>query len=343
MNHLIKGNEGVVIGALLAGCNSFYGYPITPASEIAHTAAEYFPLLGRTFLQAESEVSSINMLYGASAAGERTMTASSSPGISLMMEGISYLSACQLPCVIIDIMRAGPGLGNIGPEQSDYNQLVKGGGHGDYHCITLAPNSVQEMIDLTMLGFDLADKYNNPVMIAADGVIGQMMEPVTVPEPSVKRYKKPWALTGDKKSIHNLFTSIFLDFDELEAHNTMLQKKFLLIKQKEAKAEEYMTADAKILLVGYGIVSRQLMSVVDEARTNGIKAGLIRPLTLWPFPEGIIQKYAQKVKKIIVVEMSNGQMYDDIKSMVGSSADVSSVYRLGGNLPDISKVFKELV
>ncbi len=338
----LKGNEAVVFGALIAGCESYYGYPITPASEISHTAAKYFPLLGRTFLQAESEIAAINMIYGASACGERTLTASSGPGISLKSEGISYLAGCELPCLIVDIMRAGPGLGNIGPEQSDYNQLTKGGGHGDYHCIVLAPNSVQEMLDFAIKGFELADHYRTPVFIAADGVIGQMMEPVTFPEAYISRAEKPWVLTGDKRSENILHTSIYLDFDELETHNNNLQKKFGEIKEKEELAEEYLTDDAEVILIGYGIISRQLKSLVNHARKLGIKAGLIRPITLWPFPEKTVNKYIGKVKKFIVVEMSNGQMYSDIKLFTESRIPIKLLYRLGGNLIENETVLNEI-
>ena len=338
----LKGNEAVVFGALIAGCESYYGYPITPASEIAHTSAKYFPLLSRTFLQAESEIAAINMIYGASACGERTMTASSGPGISLKSEGISYLAGCELPCLIVDIMRAGPGLGNIGPEQSDYNQLTKGGGHGDYHCIVLAPNSVQEMLDFAIKGFELADHYRTPVFIAADGVIGQMMEPVSFPEAHISRAEKPWALTGDKRSENILHTSIYLDFDELETHNNKLQKKFGEIEEKEELAEEYLTDDADVILIGYGIISRQLKSLVNHAREIGIKAGLIRPITLWPFPKKTVNKYIGKVKKLIVVEMSNGQMYSDIKLFTESKIPIKLLYRLGGNLIENETVLNEI-
>jgi 2-oxoisovalerate ferredoxin oxidoreductase alpha subunit len=338
----IKGNEAAVFGALLAGCDSYFGYPITPASEIAHTAAKYFPMLGKTFLQAESELSAINMVYGAAACGERTMTASSGPGISLKSEGISYLAACELPCLIVDIMRAGPGLGNIGPEQSDYNQLTKGGGHGDYNCIVLAPNSVQEMLDFAVRGFELADLYRIPVFVAADGVIGQMMEPVVFPDVNIEKPDKPWALTGDKRSENIIHTSIYLDFDELETHNNNLQRKFNRIKENEQFAEEYLTEDAEVILIGYGIISRQLKSLVNHARKIGIKAGLIRPVTLWPFPEKTVNKYIGKVKKLIVVEMSNGQMYSDIKLYTESKIPIKLLYRLGGNLIENETVFNEI-
>lgn len=343
MRYFLEGNEAVVIGSLLAGCDSFYGYPITPASEIAHTAAEYFPRLGRTFLQAESELAAINMVYGAAAAGERSMTASSSPGISLMCEGISYLVGTELPCLLVDIMRAGPGLGNIGAEQSDYNQLTKGGGHGDYLTIVLAPNSVQEMVDFAILGFELADKYRNPVIIASDGIIGQMMETITLPPPVTSIPAKSWALTGTKEAENNCHTSIFIEFDELEAHNTKLQKKFKQIIANEQRAEEYLLSDAEILLVGYGSVSRQLKSVVDQVRAQGIKAGLLRLVTLSPFPEKFLSKYVNSVKKIVVTEMSSGQLFYDVKAMVKKDIPVKLVYRLGGNHIEEENIIKEVV
>jgi 2-oxoisovalerate ferredoxin oxidoreductase alpha subunit len=344
VRYFLKGNEAVIIGALVAGCKSFYGYPITPASEIAHAASEYFPLLDRTFLQAESELAAINMVYGAAATGQRTMTASSSPGISLMCEGISYMVGCELPCLIVDIMRAGPGLGNIGPEQSDYNQLTKGGGHGDYLCIVLAPNSVQEMIDFAISGFDLADKYRNPVIIAADGVIGQMMESVTLPEDSIlPSGEKSWALTGDKQSENRLHTSIYIENDELEAHNARLQKKFAVMKASEQRAEEYMTEDAEVLLVGYGSVSRQLKAMVNDVRQRGIKAGLFRPITISPFPALQLRQCVRGVKKLVVVEMSNGQLQSDVRAHAGNDIPISLVYRLGGNLIEEESILREVL
>ncbi|MBN1696920.1 MAG: 3-methyl-2-oxobutanoate dehydrogenase subunit VorB [Spirochaetales bacterium] len=342
--YFLKGNEAVVVGALVAGCESFYGYPITPASEIAHAASEYFPTLGRTFLQAESELASINMVYGAASTGQRTMTASSSPGISLMCEGISYMAGCELPCLVVDIMRAGPGLGNIGAEQSDYNQLTKGGGHGDYLTIVLAPNSVQEMIDFAILGFDLADKYRNPVVIAADGVIGQMMESVSFPEDYTPLYQdKPWALTGDKNSERRLHTSIYIENDELEAHNMRLQEKFSRMKAAEQRAEEYMTEDAELLLVGYGSVSRQLKAVVNNVRQRGVKAGLFRPVTISPFPAVRLEKCIRGKKRIVVAEMSSGQLHYDVKALVGNDIPISLIGKLGGNLIEEESILREVL
>ena len=263
---LMKGNEAIVKSAILAGCRAFYGYPITPASEITEAAAEYMPRAGGVFLQAESEVAAINMLYGAASAGVRSMTASSGPGISLMQEGISYMAGAQLPCVIADITRGGPGLGNIAAEQSDYHQVVKGGSHGNYRTIVLAPHSVQEMADLTALAFEPADRYRNPVVVLADGFIGQMMEPVEFPQIAVEPHLPEWAVAGTAATRPNLITSLFMDIDDLEAHNRALEAKYKIAEQREARAEEWQTDDAEIVLVGYGIVGRILKAVTAEAR-----------------------------------------------------------------------------
>jgi len=331
---LVKGNSAVVVGALHAGCECFFGYPITPASEIAHDAARYFPRTGRTFLQAESETAAINMLYGAAAAGRRAMTASSGPGISLMQEGLSYIAAAELPCVVVDIMRAGPGLGNIGPEQSDYNQLVKGGGHGNYHNIVLAPGSVQEMCDLTMLAFDLADHYRNPVIVLADAVLGQMIEPLRFPEdPVTPQPDESWAITGTAASRRNCITSIFLDFDELEQLNLRLQDKYREIGEREPRVEQHDTEDADVVIVGYGITSRIARSACDACRERGLRVGLLRPLTLYPFPKKEFQELAAKGRpRFLVAEMSNGQLVDDVRLAVECRCPVSLVTRMGGNL-----------
>ncbi len=339
----LKGNEAVVKGAIIAGVNSYYGYPITPASEIAHAAAKYLPLVGGTFLQAESEIAAINMVYGAAASGERVMTASSSPGISLKQEGVSYCAGAELPCVIVDISRAGPGLGNIAPEQSDYNQVVKGGGHGNYKCIVLAPNSVQEMCDFGILAFDLADKYRTPVYILADGFIGQMMEPVEFPETVPDIPKKPWAILGTKETCVNVITSIELDPDDLEKHVNKLQKKYQIIEEQEVRVDEYRTDDAEIVLVGYGIASRIAQSVVDQLREKNIKAGMLRPKTLFPFPKKQIDKLANSVKSFLTVEMSNGQLVDDVRLIVNGRKPVHLYSRVGGNVPSIKEVHDEVM
>ncbi|HNS26200.1 MAG TPA: 3-methyl-2-oxobutanoate dehydrogenase subunit VorB [Methanobacteriaceae archaeon] len=341
---LIKGNTAVIIGAMYAGCDCYFGYPITPATEILHEASKYFPMVGRKFVQAESEEAAINMVYGASAAGHRVLTASSGPGISLKQEGISFLAGAELPCVIVDVMRAGPGLGNIGPEQADYNQLVKGGGHGNYRNIVLAPNSVQEMCDLTIKAFDLAEKYRNPVVIMADGVLGQMVEPLKFPEEAIKpQIDAGWAVCGTKETMDNLVTSIFLDFDQLEDFNFRLQEKYQEIEENEVDFEEYQMEDAEIILVAYGISSRISRSVVEQVRKEGIKAGLFRPKTLFPFPEERLKEYAQKGEtKFISVEMSNGQMREDIILSIGCSRPVELVNRMGGNIMDVESIIQKI-
>jgi len=328
----LKGNEAVVKGAVLAGCQSYYGYPITPASEIAHAAALYLPASGGTFVQAESEVAAINMVYGAAAAGERVMTASSGPGISLKQEGVSYCAGSELPCVIVDVMRGGPGLGNIAPEQGDYNQVVKGGGHGNYKNIVLAPNSVQEMCDFGMLAFELADKYRNPVYVLADGFIGQMMEPVNFPEPIAQFPEKSWAIKGTPETSNNLITSIELDPDDLERHNQKLQQKYAIIEEQEVRFESYHLDDAEIVLMGFGIISRILQTVVDTQRSMGIKVGLLRPITLFPFPKKKITEIVDQVKFFLVVEMNNGQMVDDVRLAVAGRKPVYFYNRMGGNV-----------
>ncbi len=340
---LLKGNDATVYGALLAGCDCFFGYPITPASEIAHTAALLFPKLNRTFLQAESEIAAINMVYGASAAGKRVMTASSGLGISLKQEGISYLATAELPGVIIDITRGGPGLGNIGPEQSDYNQVVKGGGHGNYKCIVLAPNSAQEMCDFTIKAFDLADKYRIPVYVMADGVIGQMLESVILPEPcEIKRDTKEWALDGTEETQRNYITTIFLEHDDLEAVNIKLQKKYKTIEENEQDYESYKIEDAIIVVVCYGIVSRITKTVVDKLRDEGIKVGMIRPKTLFPFPKEILRKVAKSADNLLCVEMSNGQMIDDVKLAIECSKPVHFYSRMGGNVPSVNEIITKI-
>jgi 2-oxoisovalerate ferredoxin oxidoreductase alpha subunit len=342
---LIKGNTAVIIGAMYAGCDCYFGYPITPATEILHEASKYFPMTGRKFVQAESEEAAINMVYGASAAGHRVMTASSGPGISLKQEGMSFLAGAELPCVLVDIMRAGPGLGNIGPEQADYTQLVKGGGHGNYRNIVLAPNSVQEMCDFTIKAFELAENYRNPVVVLADGVLGQMVEPLQFPEEAIKpTIDTSWAVCGNSETKNNLVTSIFLDFDQLEDFNYKLQNKYQEIKEKEVEFEEYRMEDAEIILVSYGISSRIARSAVEIARDNGIKVGLFRPKTLFPFPVKALKKIADEREcKFISVEMSNGQMLEDIVLAIGCTRPVELVNRMGGNLVDVELVTRKII
>ncbi len=337
---LLKGNYAVIKGALLAGCVAYFGYPITPASEIAEAAAYYFPPAGRTFVQAESEIASINMVYGAAGAGVRCMTASSGPGISLKQEGVSYIAGAELPCVIVDIMRGGPGLGNIAPEQGDYHQVVKGGGHGNYKCVVYAPNSAQEMCDLTYKAFDTADKYRNPVYVLADGFIGQMMEQVDFSHlKPIEPKKLEWGVHGTPDS-KNLINSIYLDPDVLEAHNRKLQEKYKKIEENEAIFENYKVDDADLILIGYGITSRILRSVVDEARNSGLKVGLFRPKTLWPLAKDEINRLVGSAKKFLVVEMSNGQLVDDIRLIVEGKIPVEFYGRMGGNVPTVDEVLE---
>lgn len=341
-SQLIDGNKAVIVGALYAGCDCFFGYPITPASEILQEASRYFPKLNRKFVQAESEEAAINMVYGAAGAGHRVLAASSGPGMSLKQEGITYIAGAQLPCVIVDICRAGPGLGNIGPEQSDYNQACKGGGHGCYHNIVLAPASVQEMCDLTRKGFDLAFKYRNPVVILADGVLGHMVEPLEFPKDAIVPSIDPsWAVSGRAETRGNLITSIELNFDEMEKHNYKLQGKYERIRENEAAWDGYRLDDASVVLVSYGISSRIARSAVDAARKEGIKAGLFRPITLFPFPEKALRSLADRGCKFISVEMSDGQMRDDIRLATGCS-QVELVSRYGGNLIEMGAVLSKI-
>ena len=342
MRQLCKGNVAVVKAAIMAGCRSFYGYPITPASEIAEYAALLIPQVGGTFVQAESEVSAINMVYGAAAAGQRVMTASSGPGISLMQEGISYLAGAELPCVVVDVMRAGPGLGNIAPEQSDYFAMTKGGGHGCYRNIVLAPSSVQEMASLTMLAFDLADKYRNPAVLLVDGFVGQMMEPLELELVEAAIPEKPWAVKGTLETRGNLVSSIFLTNDLMEAHIRHLEAKYKECERNECRWESYRTEDAEVLLVGYGIISRVLRSTVDLARQHGVKAGLFRPISLWPFPSEALAKAAGKASRAMVVELSTGQMVEDVRLALNGNIPVEFFGRMGGNVPSAEDCKAEL-
>ena len=335
MRKFVKGNEAVMIGAVYAGVDAYFGYPITPASEIAHAAAEFLPCLGKEFLQAECETGSVNMIFGAASAGKKVMSASSGPGMSLMQEGISYLAGAQLPAVIVDIMRAGPGLGNVWPEQGDYNQSVRGGGHGNYRNIVLAPASVQEMCDLTIFAFDMAFKYRNPAIILADAVLGQMMESIIIPEKvSETPETDKWAVKGNKKTKDNLICSIYMDVDGQEGHNILLNKKYEDMK-KDARSESYLTDDADIILTGYGTSARIARSAVDILREKGIKAGLFRPITLSPFPTERLNACATG-KKIIVIEMSNGQYRDDVLLHLNNKEEVILFNRMGGNLPKVN-------
>jgi 2-oxoisovalerate ferredoxin oxidoreductase alpha subunit len=343
MRQLCKGNVAVIKGAILAGCSAYYGYPITPASEIAEAAALYLPQVGGTFLQAESEVAAINMVYGAAAAGVRVMTASSGPGLSLMQEGMSYLAGAELPCVIVDVVRGGPGLGNIAPEQSDYFAMVKGGGHGNYRNIVLAPASVQEMAELTELAFELADKYRNPAVVLTDGFVGQMQEPLELEYCEPKVPIKEWAVKGTPETRANLVSSIYLETDELEAHGRAMEAKYIRCQREEERYELYRTEDAEVLLVGFGIVSRILRSAVETLRKDGVKAGLFRPITLWPYPSTILNEIASRVHKVLVVELSNGQMIEDVRLSVQGKVPVEFYGRVGGNVPSVEELHEQVM
>jgi 2-oxoisovalerate ferredoxin oxidoreductase alpha subunit len=335
---LTKGNEAIVKAAVLAGCRAYYGYPITPASEIAEAAALYLPQVGGVFVQAESEVGAANMLYGAASAGVRAMSASSGPGISLMQEGLSYIAGAELPCVIADIMRVGPGLGNIHPEQGDYNQVVKGGGHGNYRTLVLAPDSAQEMADLTTLAFDLADEYRNPVMLLTDGYIGQMMEPVRFRDPIPVPPPPAWAVTGTADTRPNLITSIYLEPDVMERYLRKLEAKYQRAERKEVRAECWRTEDAEVVLVGYGIVGRVLKSVVEMGRARGLALGLLRPITLYPFPVAPMRELSRRAKAFLVVEMSTGQLRDDVRLALEGRRPIEFYNRMGGNVPSAEEV-----
>jgi 2-oxoglutarate ferredoxin oxidoreductase subunit alpha len=333
---LMCGNEACGEGAVLAGCRFYAGYPITPQNELTAYMARRMGETGGTFIQAESELAAINMVFGASAAGARAMTSSSSPGISLKQEGISYMAACELPCVIVNMQRGGPGLGNIAPAQSDYFQSVKGGGHGDYHMIVLAPSSVQEMVQHTALAFDLADKHRNPALVLGDGLLGQMMEAVSLRQEDFKPscVEKPWALTGCAGRNPNIMRSLLLDDGALEAHNRKLQEKFRAIRDAEVRVELTNTKDAELVIVAYGSMARISKAAMALARAKGVKVGLIRPVTLWPFPEKAIADSSTRCGKFLVVEMSAGQMVEDVRLAVGGRARVEFYGRMGGGIPD---------
>ena len=336
---LMKGNEAIAEAAILAGCKHYFGYPITPQTEIAAYMAKRMPKVGGTFLQAESEIAAINMVYGVSCAGYRVMTSSSSPGIALKSEGLSYLAGADLPALVVNVQRGGPGLGGIQPSQADYFQATKAGGHGDFRMIVLAPASVQEMAELTVKGFDLADKYRMTSMILADGTMGQMMEPVSLDFKASEKVEKPWATTGTKlEREHNIITSLSLDAEELEQQNFSRFDRYKYIEENEAMYEEYMMDDAEICVTAFGITSRISKNAVDEARKQGIKVGLIRPITLWPFPVAPFKKAADKVKEIISVELSMGQMIDDVRLAVDCKVPVTLCNRVGGMMPSPEQV-----
>jgi 2-oxoglutarate ferredoxin oxidoreductase subunit alpha len=337
---LISGNEALAEAAIQAGCKAYFGYPITPQNELTAYMSRRMPEESRVFIQAESELGAINMVLGASASGVRTMTTSSSPGISLMQEALSYMAGDELPCVVANIARGGPGLGNIAGAQSDYFQATKGGGHGDYNLIVIAPSSVQEMIDLTFTAFDAADKYRTPVIILADGYLGQMMESAIIKKKKIHTIKKDWALTGAKGRKPNVINSMYLGEGVLERHNEKLQEKFRKIKKELCLFEETSVSDAEIILIAYGTVSRICKSVVRNLRAKNIKAGLIRPITLWPFPTETIRKTTSHAKFFLTVEMSTGQMVEDVRLAVEGKVPVYFYGRTGGGIPEEEKIIK---
>ncbi len=340
---LMKGNEAIAEAAIRAGCMHYFGYPITPQTELAAYMAKRMPKVGGTFLQAESEIAAINMVYGVASTGKRVMTSSSSPGVSLKQEGISYLAGADLPALIVNVQRGGPGLGGIQPSQSDYFQATKGGGHGDYHLIVLTPASVQEMADLTFLAFDLSDKYRVPAMLLADGTMGQMMEPVVLPEPHASVIDKPWAVTGTQmKRKHNIINSLYLVPEELEKTNIERFERYKTIEENEARYECFMTDDADIVVVAFGIAARVSKNAVAAARKEGIKAGLIRPITVWPFPKKPIAELAEKVKGFISVELSMGQMIEDIRLAASCKCPVELCGRAGGMIPSPEQVLEAI-
>ena len=340
---LMKGNDALAEGAIQAGMRHYFGYPITPQSEVAAYLSKHLPKLGGVFLQAESEIAAVNMVYGAASAGVRTMTSSSSPGISLKLEGLSYLIGSELPCVIANVMRGGPGLGNISPAQGDYFQATKGGGHGDYKTVVLAPTTCQEMLDFTAMGFNIADKYRNPVLILSDGALGQMMEPVIIPdEVPIEKFDKPWAANGAAGRKFNVINSLFLGENDLELHNIHLQKKFAEIEKDVLLFTEYMVEDAEYLFVAFGLVSRIAHSVVDIARAEGIKAGLLVPKTIWPFPTARISELSERVKSLITIEMNAGQMVEDVRLAVNGRKPVGFFGRMGGAIPTQVEVLAAL-
>lgn len=339
---LMKGNEALAEGALTAGCVAFFGYPITPSSEIAEYMAKKFPLLGGTFVQAESELAAISMVYGGASTGRRVMTASSGPGISLKSEGISVIAEAELPCLIVNISRGGPGLGGIQPAQSDYFQATRGGGHGDYNIIVLAPASVQDMLDFAIEAFSLADKYRTPVMVMAEGTLGQMMEPV-FPRPKVTQFaEKPWAIGGCKGRAPNIVNTLHLSPEYLEYRNGVLAQKYKEIRKQEQRAETFLIEDADMIVTAFGLMSRIVKKAVMEVRKKGYKVGLIRPITLWPFPLDLVRQAADTAKLFLSVEISMGQMIEDVKLAVNGKVPVEFYGRIGV-IPTPEEVAAEII
>lgn len=349
---LMKGNEAIAHAAIRYGCDGYFGYPITPQSELLETLEDLMPWesTGMVVLQAESEVAAINMVYGGAASGKAVMTSSSSPGVSLKQEGISYIAAAELPALIVNVMRGGPGLGTIQPSQADYFQATKGGGHGDYHLIVLAPATVQEMADFVGIGFDLAFKYRTPAMILADGIVGQMMEKVVLPEPRARRTDAeiaeqcPWAATGRHGRAHrNVVTSLELEPAKMEVNNIRLQETYSRIAASEVRYKEYHTEDAEYLIVAFGTVARISLKAIEDARAAGIKVGLLRPITLWPFPSERLLELSKQVKGILTVELNAGQMIEDVKLATEFNVPVHHFGRMGGIVPNPGEVYDALV
>ena len=340
---LMCGNEALAEAAIIAGCDAYFGYPITPQNEVTAYMSRRMPEEGRVFVQSESELAAINMVFGASATGKRAMTSSSSPGISLMQEGISYLAGAELPAVVVNVMRGGPGLGNIAPSQGDYFQATRGGGHGDYRTIVLGPSSVQELVDCMALAFDLADQYQMPVVILADGILGQMMEPIVLEKKSRRILPpKDWALTGAQGREQNIVRSLWLPEGSLEKHNYKLQAKYQHIQKEEVLCEQYEVDDAEIIVVAYGVAARIVRGAVNKARQEGIKVGWIRPITLWPFPTEQISKLADKFRIFLTIEMSLGQMVEDVKLAVAGKAPVLFYGRAGGGVPTVDEILDKI-
>jgi 2-oxoglutarate ferredoxin oxidoreductase subunit alpha len=341
---LLRGNEVIAEAALRAGCQCYFAYPITPQAELLEHMARNMPRMGRTFIQAESEVAAINMVYGAASAGVRTMTSSSSPGISLKMEGISYLAGSNLPAVIVNVVRGGPGLGNIAPSQCDYFQATKGGGHGDYHMIVLAPSTVPEAAGLTMLAFDLADLYRTPVMVLTDGLLGQMLEPVELPDPidPTSLTPKPWATTGAAGRDPNIILSFDLGPENLKRMNEALQAKYREIRAREIRYEETDVADADLVIAAYGSTARIAKSALRMARAEGLKVGLFRPITVWPFPYDALRAVADHVSTVLTVEMSAGQMWEDVRLAVAERAATPFYGEMGGVVPTPRNILNEV-
>ena len=347
---LMKGNEAIAEAAIRSGCRFFFGYPITPQTEVPEYMSARMPEIGGCYLQAESEVAAINMVYGAAGTGVRVMTSSSSPGVSLKAEGISYMAGSELPCVIINVMRGGPGLGGIQASQGDYFQATKGGGHGDYHCVVYAPASVQEAIDLMGVAFDVADKYRTPVMLVADGIIGQMMEPVELPEIreyTVDKDAKPWAATGwkpgDKKD-RAIINSLYIEIEEMTQLTDRLQARYAIIRQEEPRAESYNTEGAEFVICAYGTVGRICKAAIDELSAEGIKVGLVRPITLWPFPDEVLcsAAFENSVKAVLAVELSAGQMVEDVKLAINGKKPVGFLGHSGSQMPTVEEVIAKI-